>query len=102
MSKTKIALVQMKMSSDPKKNIKNAIDKINTAAKKGAKVICLPELFLTKYFCQVESHKNFNFAEKIPGPSSNLFSTIAKKLKIILIISLFEKKPLGFITIVAL
>ena len=59
MSKTKIALVQMKMSSDPKKNIQNAVDKINSAAKKGAKVICLPELFMTKYFCQVESHKNF-------------------------------------------
>ena len=95
MSKTKIALVQMKMSSDPKKNIKNAVNKIYTAAKKGAKVICLPELFLTKYFCQVESHKNFSFAEKIPGPSSNLFSTLAKQLKIILIISLFEKKTSG-------
>ena len=95
MSKTKIALVQMKMSSDPKKNIQNAINKINSAAKKGAKVICLPELFMTKYFCQVESHKNFNFAEKIPGPSSNLFSALAKELKIILIISLFEKKTSG-------
>ncbi len=95
MNKTKIALVQMKMSSEPKKNIKNAIDKITSAAKKGAKVICLPELFLTKYFCQVESHKNFNLAEKIPGPSSNLFSELAKKLKIILIISLFEKKTPG-------
>ena len=50
MSKTKIALVQMKMSADPKKNIKNAVNKINAAAKKGAKIICLPELFLTKYF----------------------------------------------------
>ena len=95
MSKTKIALVQMKMSSDPKKNIRNAVDKINSAAKKGAKVICLPELFMTKYFCQVESHKNFNFAEKIPGPSSNLFSALARELKIILIISLFEKKTSG-------
>ena len=95
MSKTKIALVQMKMSSDPKKNIQNAIDKINSAAKKGAKVVCLPELFLTKYFCQVESHKNFNLAEKIPGPSSNLFSALARELKIILIISLFEKKTSG-------
>ena len=74
MTKTKIALVQMKISSDPKKNIQNAIEKINIAAKKGAKIICLPELFLTKYFCQVESHKNFKLAEKIPGPSSNLFS----------------------------
>ena len=95
MSKTKIALLQMKMSSNPKKNIQNAIDKINTAAKKGAKIICLPELFLTKYFCQVESHKNFNIAEKIPGPSSKLFSALAKELKIILIISLFEKKTSG-------
>ena len=95
MSKTKIALVQMKMSSDPKKNIQNAVDKINSAAKQGAKVICLPELFMTKYFCQVESHKNFNLAEKIPGPSSNLFSALARELKIILIISLFEKKTSG-------
>ena len=70
MSKTKIALVQMKMSSDLKKNIQNATNKIKIAAKKGAKVICLPELFLTKYFCQVENHKNFNLAEKIPGPKS--------------------------------
>ena len=95
MSKTKIALVQMKMSSDPKKNIQNATNKIKIAAKKGAKVICLPELFLTKYFCQVENHKNFNLAEKIPGPKSNLFSLLAKELKIILIISLFEKKTSG-------
>ena len=95
MSKTKIALVQMKMSSDPKKNIQNATNKIRIAAKKGAKVICLPELFLTKYFCQVENHKNFNLAEKIPGPKSHLFSLLAKELKIILIISLFEKKTLG-------
>ena len=95
MSKTKIALVQMKMSSDPKKNIQNATNKIKIAAKKGAKVICLPELFLTKYFCQIENHRNFNLAEKIPGPSSHLFSLLAKELKIILIISLFEKKTSG-------
>ena len=95
MSKTKIALVQMKMSSDRKKNIQNATNKIKIAAKKGAKIICLPELFLTKYFCQVENHKNFNLAEKIPGPKSHLFSLLAKELKIILIISLFEKKTSG-------
>ncbi len=95
MSKTKIALVQMKMSSDPKKNIQNATNKIKIAAKKGAKVICLPELFLTKYFCQVENHKNFNLAEKIPGPNSHFFSLLSKELKIILIISLFEKKTSG-------
>ena len=67
MSKTKIALVQMKMSADPKKNIQKAIDKINAAAKKGAKVICLPELFMTKYFCQVESHKTLTSLRKYQG-----------------------------------
>ena len=95
MSKTKIALIQMKMASDPKKNKNYAMNKIELAAKKGAKIICLPELFLTKYFCQTEKHKNFNFAEHIPGPSTNFFSSIAKKLKIILIIPLFEKKTAG-------
>jgi len=95
MSKTKIALIQMKMTSDLKKNTTQAISKIKIAAKRGAKVVCLPELFLTKYFCQIERHKNFNYAEKIPGPSSNLFSSVAKELKIVLIISLFEKKTSG-------
>ena len=95
MSKTKIALIQMKMASDPKKNIDHAINIIKIASKKGAKIICLPELFLTKYFCQTERHANFNLAEKIPGPSTELFSGLAKELKIILIISLFEKKTTG-------
>ena len=74
----------MKMASDPKKNIDHAINKIKIASKKGAKIICLPELFLTKYFCQTEKHANFNLAEKIPGPSTELFSGLAKELKIIL------------------
>ena len=95
MSKTKIALIQMKMTSDPKKNLNHAINKIKIASRKGAKIICLPELFLTKYFCQTEKHANFNLAEKIPGPSTELFSSLAKDLKIILIISLFEKKTTG-------
>ena len=95
MGKTKIALIQMKMTSDPKKNTAISINKIKMAAKRGAKVICMPELFLTKYFCQIERHQNFNFAEKIPGPSSDIFSSLAKKLKVVLIISLFEKKTSG-------
>ena len=95
MSKTKIALIQMKMSSDPKKNRDDALSKIKLAVNKGAKIVCLPELFLTKYFCQSEEHKNFNYAEGIPGPSTNFFSIISKKFKIILIVPLFEKKTKG-------
>ena len=57
--KTKIGLIQLKITNDIEKNIKNSIIKIKQAAKKGAKIICVPELFLSNYFCQSEKHSNF-------------------------------------------
>ena len=94
-NKTRIGLIQMKMNSDPKRNIIIAIKKINEAAKKGAKIICLPELFLSSDFCQQEKHSNFKLAEKIPGPTTDIFCSIAKDLKIVIIASLFEKRTSG-------
>ena len=73
MKKTRLALIQMKMSSDKEKNIVNAIAKIKISKKKGANIVCLPELFLTNYFCQVEKHSNFNLAESIPGQQQIFF-----------------------------
>ena len=95
MKKTRLALIQMKMSSDKEKNIVNSILKIRLAKKKGANIVCLPELFLTNYFCQTEKHSNFNLAEKIPGSTTETFSILAKELKVILILSLFEKRTTG-------
>ena len=95
MAKTRIALIQMKMSSDRKKNMSSAIKKIKEACKKKAKIICLPELFLSNYFCQQEKHSNFNLAEKIPGKTTNTFCSLAKELKIIIILPIFEKKTSG-------
>ena len=94
--KTKIAIIQTKVSSNEKLNIKNSIDKIKLAAKKKAKIICLPELFLSPYFCQTENHSKFKLAEKIPGKKTILYCELAKKLSVILIIPLFEKKTSGF------
>ena len=94
--KTKIAIIQTKVSNNEKLNIKNSIDKIKLAAKKKAKIICLPELFLSPYFCQTENHSKFKLAEKIPGKKTILFCELAKKLSVILIIPLFEKKTYGF------
>ena len=94
--KTKIAIVQTKVSNNEKLNIKNSIDKIKLAAKKKAKIICLPELFLSPYFCQTENHSKFKLAEKIPGKKTILYCELAKKLSVILIIPLFEKKTYGF------
>ena len=94
--KTKIGLIQVKVSDNQEKNIKNSIKKIEQAAKRKAKIICLPELFLSPYFCQTESHSKFKLAEKIPGRISDIYCSLAKKLSVILMISLFEKKTSGF------
>ncbi len=94
--KTFIGLIQTKVFDNKDKNIINSIKKIKEAAKKKAKIICLPELFLTPYFCQTENHSKFKFAEKIPGSITNIYCELARELSVVLIISLFEKKTSGF------
>ena len=94
--KTTIGLVQTKVFDDQNKNIENSIIKIKEAAKKKAKIICLPELFLSRYFCQSENHAKFKLAEKIPGRLSDIYCKLAKELSVVLMISLFEKKTTGF------
>ena len=94
--KTTIGLIQIKVSNNPITNIENSIKKIKEAAKKNAKIICLPELFLSPYFCQTENHSKFKLAEKIPGPITNTYCKLAKELSVILMISLFEKRLTGF------
>ena len=90
-----VGLVQMACSPDADKNLKCAMDSIRAAAKKGAQIICLPELFLTQYFCQTEDTQNFSLAEPLPGPTSDTFSTLAKELEVVLIVPLFEKRTQG-------
>ena len=93
--KTKIGLIQLKISKNLDKNINNAISKIKVASKRGAKIVCVPELFLSQYFCQSEKHHNFKLAEKIPSETTKIFSKTAKQFAVILILSLFEKKISG-------
>ena len=94
--KVKIGIIQTKISDNIKKNIDSAIKNIKKAASKKARIICMPELFLSNYFCQTESYSNFKLAEKIPGKTTKIFCELAKDLKIVLMISLFEKKTHGF------
>ena len=90
-----VGLVQMACSSDVDKNLASAIESICAAAKKGAQIICLPELFLTQYFCQTEDTQNFSLAESPPGPTSETLSKLAKELEVVLIVPLFEKRTEG-------
>ncbi|MDP1880645.1 MAG: carbon-nitrogen hydrolase [Parachlamydiaceae bacterium] len=94
-TKVKVGLIQLSCSSNAEQNFNHAIDLIRSAASKGAKVICLPELFKSLYFCDVEDHENFKLAETIPGPSTERLSTLAKELQVVLIASLFEKRTHG-------
>ena len=93
--KIKVGVIQLKITKNKEFNLKNSISKIKEAARKGAKIICMPELFLTEYFCKIENHAYFKIAEKVPGSTSNIFCKLAKELNVILIISLFEKKLSG-------
>ena len=65
-----VGLVQMPMSTEPEQNFEKAVSLVRQAAAEGAKIVCLPELFRTQYFCQTEDHANFQWAEPIPGPST--------------------------------
>ena len=90
-----VGLVQMACSPDASKNLEKAVDSIRAAAKQGAQIICLPELFLTQYFCQTEDPDNFSLAEPLPGPTSTTLSNLAKELHVVLIVPLFEKRTQG-------
>src|ERR1700722_15846987 len=91
----KLGLIQTTCSADPDANLKKAISLIENAAKSGAQIICTQELFRSQYFCQSEDHKNFELAEKIPGPTTDALCKLAKKHKIVIIASLFEKPAAG-------
>ena len=90
-----LGLVQMQMSADPADNLDRAIARVREAARKGAQVICLPELFQSRYFCQTEDHGFFKLAEPIPGPGTERLGCIAKELGVVLIASMFEKRAEG-------
>jgi agmatine deiminase len=90
-----IGLIQTAVSDNLKENIEKTKAKIEEASKRGAQIICLQELYRTKYFPQEENEKVNELAETIPGESTKVFSAIAKKNKIVLIVPLFEKHSNG-------
>jgi N-carbamoylputrescine amidase len=95
MSVVPVGLVQMTCSASKEDNLAKAILRIRDAAAKGAKIVCLQELFTSLYFCDVEAYENFLLAESIPGPSTESLSSVAKELGVVVIASLFEKRTQG-------
>lgn len=91
----KIGLVQMHMTEDKKTNLAKAVSMLEKAAKHGVKVACLPELFLTPYFCKTEDHDIFKLAEPIDGPTGQAIAKLARKTKMVIVSSVFEKRTKG-------
>ena len=92
---TRVALIQMACAPSIAANLDHAADLVRLAARDGAQLICLPELFRAQYFCQREDHALFALAEPIPGPSTARLAAIVREFKITLIASLFERRAPG-------
>ena len=91
----RVGLVQMAMATDPAENLARAIARIEEAAARGAQVVCLPELFRTQYFCQREDAALFDLAEPIPGPTTEAIGEVARRLGVVVIAPIFERRAAG-------
>lgn len=94
-SQLNVGLTQFRCSDDPAANAEIAVRFVREAAKQGANVVCLPELFRSRYFCQTEEHRFFDLAETIPGPTTERMGALAKELGVVILASLFEKRAAG-------
>ena len=90
-----VGIVQMKCSEHPDDNLRKAEQLVAQAAKRGAKIVCLPELFRTPYFCQREDASLFDLAEPVPGPTTKAIAKTAKKFKVAIVTPVFEKRGAG-------
>jgi N-carbamoylputrescine amidase len=93
--KYNVGLVQMRMGPDPEANFASAVRHTREAARLGANIVCLPELFRAQYFCQREDTQLFELAEPIPGPSTTKLGEVAREQRVAIVASLFERRAPG-------
>ncbi len=91
----RVGIVQMECADDTEANLAQAEEAIRNAATDGADVVCLPELFLSRYFCQTEDVSRFELAEPVPGPTTGRLADLARAEGVDVIASLFEKRATG-------
>jgi N-carbamoylputrescine amidase len=91
----KIGLIQMSMSANPDDNVRRAVEKVREVANRGARIVCLPELFRSRYFCQHEDAASFDLAEQVPGPTTNTLGEVARSLGVVIVAPVFERRAAG-------
>ena len=90
-----VAAIQLPCSGDIPRNIETTVQQIEAAAKAGANLICLQELFSSLYFCQTEDHSQFEIAESIPGPTTDRICQAAKENQVVIVAGVFERRTAG-------
>ncbi len=90
-----VGLVQMAMEADPAANLARGVERVEEAARAGAQLVCLPELFRSQYFCQQEDPSFFDLAEPVPGPTTEALARTAASLKVAVIAPVFERRAPG-------
>ena len=95
MSVVTLGLIQMRCAADPAENLARALAQVESAARRGAQIVCLPELFRSRYFCQTEDPAHFELAEPIPGPSTVALGEAAAAHRIALVVPVFERRTEG-------
>src|ERR1041384_2534399 len=85
----------MSATPNPDENLQKAVAKVEEAARQGAQVICLPELFRSQYFCQKEDADLFDLAESVPGPSTEALSRVARDHRVTVVAPIFERRATG-------
>ena len=93
--KVNVGLVQRRCSLDPEENLAATVATIHGAARQGAQIVCLQELFRSQYFCREENHGCFDLAEPIPGPSTDALGKAARESNVVIVASLFERRAPG-------
>src|SRR5262245_60064926 len=90
-----VGLVQAKVGRDKAATVEMTAERVREAARRGAKLVCLQELFASEYFCQSEDHAQFELAESIPGPTTEAMAKVAKETGVSIVVPLFERRTAG-------
>ena len=90
-----IGVVQDRADVDVQDNLRRAERLVREAARRGAQIICLKELFNAPYFCKSQQSDRFDLAEPIPGPTTNAMQAIARELAVVIVVPMFERQTAG-------
>ena len=90
-----VGIIQDHATPDVAANLQRTERLVREAARKGAQIVCLKELFQSPYFCKSQQSERFDLAEPIPGRTTDAMQRLAKELSIVLIVPLFERQAAG-------